>query len=203
MSDNKTNIESASEDILKSLDWIIVVDHSGSTANESIRMPGKTRYDEMKEQCILAANIAQKYDDDGLTLIHFSAAVSVRDGVKADAVANVFREYRPGGGTMLGKALGEAVKKAKASTKETVVLVFTDGEASDPDEVIKVLNQAGKDLGRPKIGFSFIQVGNDSEAKKFLDKLDNDLKVDICATFSEEDAEGLSIEQLVNAARTE
>lgn len=198
----KMNIEPASEEVLKKLDWIIVIDHSGSTATESTRLKGRTRYEEMQEQCILAGNIASKYDDDGITLIHFSNRAAVRDNVKADAVANVFREYRPGGSTMLALALNEAVAKAKASTKETVVLVFTDGEASDPDDVIATLNAAGRDLGRPRIGFSFIQVGDDRGAKAFLDKLDNSLSVDVCATFSEEDAENLSIEQLVAAART-
>lgn len=203
MSTEKVNIAPADEAVLKTLDYIIVIDHSGSTATGSNRLKGKSRYDEMREQCILAATIAGKYDDDGITLIHFSTAAKVRDGVKADAVASVFAEFRPGGNTMLGLALAEAVKKAQASTKEVVVLVFTDGEASDEDDVIRVISEAGASMGRPKIGFCFIQVGNDPSAKAFLDKLDNDLKVDVCATFSEEDAENLSIEQLVNAARTE
>lgn len=203
MSENKVNIEPASEDVLKTLDLVILIDHSGSMESESNRLPGKTRYQEVEETAIMAANVMSRYDDDGITLVHFATTAKVNDGVKADAVAKLFKEIAPGGNTMLAVALKEVVKKVKSTTKETVALVFTDGEASDEAEVLKVLNDAGTTLGRPRIGFTFIQVGTDSHAKQFLDRLDNSLKVDVCATFSEEEAEGLSIPQLINAARTE
>lgn len=203
MSANKVNIAPATDETLKKLDWIIVVDHSGSTSNPSTRIHGGSLYDEMREQAQLAANIAEKYDDDGITVIHFASHVVVRDGVKAQEMRNVFAEQHPGGSTRLDLALAEAVKKAKSSTKEVVVIVYTDGEADNYDDVINVMNQAGRDLGRPRIGFCFVQVGNDPAAKKFLDRLDNEMKIDVCATFNSDEAGDLSIEQLVNAARTE
>lgn len=196
------NIAAAPAELLKTLDWILLIDHSGSTGGPSTRVEG-TLYDEMRESAQTAADVAGRYDDDGITVIHFSSNAGVRDGVKPQAVRDLFAEYRPGGNTMLGLALEEAVKKAKASEKEVVVIVYTDGVASDPSKVLSVLTSAGSDLGRPKIGFVFVQVGNDPGAKTFLESLDNDLKVDVCATFSAEDADGLSIEQLVTAARTE
>lgn len=203
MSENKTEIPAATEEVLKRLDWLLLIDHSGSMAEPSTRLKGKTRYEEVQETAMLAARIAEKYDDDGLTLIHFAATATVTDGVKADAVKDAFAKFGPRGGTNLHLALEQALVKARASAKEVVALVFTDGEANDFDAAVKVINQAGKELGRPKIGFCFIQVGKDAGAKAFLDKLDNELAVDVCATFSEEDAENLSIEQLVTAARTE
>ncbi len=202
MSANKTNIAPATPEVLKKLDWIIVIDHSGSTSAPSKRIEG-TLYDEMREAAQTAAQCADQYDDDGITVIHFSSHAVVRDGVKAQAVKDVFAEYKPMGNTMLGVALEKAVEKAKQSTKEVVVLVYTDGAASDPNKVLQVLTDAGKSLGRPRIGFSFIQVGDDASAKQFLDYIDNNLQVDVSATFSAEDADGLSIEQLVEAARTE
>lgn len=202
MSANKVNIAPATEDVLKALDWIIVIDHSGSTASASSRVEGSL-YDEMRESAVTAATIAGQYDDDGITLIHFSSNAVVKDGVTASAVRDVFAEYKPGGNTNLGLAIDAVIAKAKASTKEVVAIIFTDGAASDPSHVMKSLTRAGADLGRPKIGFAFVQVGNDPDAARFLDTLDNDLKVDVCATFSAADADGLSIQQLVNAARTE
>jgi Mg-chelatase subunit ChlD len=203
MSSNKTEIVAAPAEVLAKLDWIIIVDHSGSMATPSTRMKGKTRYEEVQEQVVLAARIAEKYDDDGLTLIHFSGKASVTDGVKADDVEEAFARFSPGGSTALHLALIEAEKKARASSKEVVVMVFTDGAADDQAAVIDAINAAGKEFGRPRIGFAFVQVGNDRGAKAFLDKLDNDLSVDVCATFSEEEAENISVEQLVTAARTE
>lgn len=203
MSENKTEIVAATEDILKKLDWIVIVDHSGSMAEPSTRLQGKSRYDEVREQVILAARIAEKYDDDGITLIHFSTKAVVSDGVRADDVKAIFDKFHPSGSTSLDQALLEAERKVRKSNKETVVLVFTDGEANDTNAVLSAINTAGKEFGRPKVGFCFIQVGNDRAAKAFLDKLDNSLQVDVCATFSEEEAENLTIEQLVTAARTE
>lgn len=203
MSDNKTEIVPASVDILKLLDWILIIDHSGSMSSPSNRMKGKTRYEEVQETVLNAARVAEKYDDDGLTLIHFSTKATVTDGVKSADVEAAFAKFSPSGSTALHLALEEAEKKARASSKEVVVLVFTDGEANDQDACVEAINKAGKEFGRPKIGFCFVQVGTDPSAKKFLDKLDNDLAVDVCATFSEEEAENLSIEQLATAARTE
>lgn len=203
MSENKTEIVPATEELLKKLDFIIIVDHSGSMAEPSTQLKGHTRYEEVREEVVLAARIAEKYDDDGLTLIHFSSHAVVTDGVKADDVKAAFAKFAPSGSTNLSGALLEAEKKARSSSKEVVVFVYTDGEANDPDECVRAINAAGKEFGRPRIGFVFVQVGNDSGAKAFLDKLDNDLKVDVCATFSEQEAEDLSIEQLVTAARTE
>lgn len=203
MSQNKTEIVAAPEDVLKKLDWIIIVDHSGSMQTSSTRMRGKSRYQEVQETVNLAAIIAEKYDDDGLTLIHFSNKAVVTDGVKAADVRAAFAKFVPGGGTNLHLALLEAENKARASSKEVVVLVFTDGEANDQDACIDAINKAGKEFGRPRIGFTFVQVGDDQGAKAFLDRMDNELAVDVCATFSEDEAENLSIEQLVTAARTE
>lgn len=202
MSLQKTNILEEAEDKLKQLDYILVIDHSGSMSSASTRMNGKTRFEEMRETAESVAREAEKYDDDGITVIPFAtAAGKVYDGVTAAKVHDVFQEFRPGGGTNLHLALIEVEKKARASSKDVLAIVYTDGEASDEPAVIKAINDAGKEFGRPKISFVFVQVGPDPGATKFLDRLDNELTVDVCATFSEEDAEGLSLAQLAYAGR--
>ena len=121
----------------------------------------------------------------------------VVDGVKPDVVAKLFQENSPRGSTNLTDALIAACAKARASEKPNVVLVFTDGSPDNADSAIKCINDVGKELGRPKIGFVFIQVGNDAGAAAFLDRLDNDLAVDVVATVSAKDAENLSPAQFV------
>lgn len=202
MSANKTAIEPASDELLKALDLIIVVDRSGSMETDSNRLKGKSRYQEVEEMAEQAASVMSRYDDDGITAIFFNNGVKVKDGVQAETVKEMFAELQPGGGTALDLALEEVHKKAKSSSKEVVALVFTDGAPNDENAVVNVINRMGA-LGRPKIGLAFVQVGNDAHAGKFLDKLDNDLKVDVVATFTEEQAEELSIKQLITAARTE
>lgn len=198
---DKRSVQPAIEDVLKGLDLILCIDRSGSMDSASKRLPGKSRWDEVKEDAIRAANVAGRYDADGITVITFSTGADVKDGVTAEAVEQLFKEQRPGGSTNLAAAIQEATKKAQTSSKEVVCLVYTDGEPNSQSDVVNALNAAGA-LGRPKIGFTFIQVGDDGGAAKFLQSLDNDLKVDICATYSAADAENMAIEQLINAART-
>ena len=203
MSLNRVNIQPATDEVLKTLDLILVIDHSGSMETPSKRLKGKTRYDECAESAVQAADVMSRYDDDGITLIHFSSATKVTDGVNGDAARELFKEIRPGGGTNLHLAIDEVGKKARSSAKQIVALVYTDGEANDAQAVLDSMNALGKEFGRPKIGFCLIQVGDDKGANDFLDMIDNNLKVDISAHFTEEEAEGLTIQQLIQAARTE
>lgn len=199
--DAATAVREATEDELKAIDTILLIDHSGSMSEPSHLAKGLTRFQELEENTRSIARTMGNYDADGLTVIAFASGVSVVDGVTADKVRDIFKENAPGGRTDLAAALKEALKKATASSKETVVMVFTDGAPNSEADAIKVINDAGQSLGRPKIGFVFVQVGNDPDAAKFLDKLDNGLAVDVCATVKAEDAEKLSPAQLVWLAR--
>src|SRR6266699_3691579 len=124
MSENKTNIQPCPDDVLKTLDLILVIDHSGSMESASTRLKGKSRYDEVQEQAVMAADVMSRFDDDGITLIHFANATKVSDGVNGDAVRKLFKEVRPGGGTALHLAIDKVGEKARASKKEVVALVF-------------------------------------------------------------------------------
>ncbi len=197
-----SNVAHASEDVLKALDAIVIVDHSGSMAEPSTRHSGKNRLDEVKEDCIAVARTMEKYDDDGIALIAFSGNVRSWNGVKADNVVNLFKEVSPKGSTNLHGALAEAVKLVDGSKKNAVVFVYTDGAPDDAAAAKKVIEDAGKKLGRPKIGFVFCQVGNDAGATKFLEDLDNNLSVDVVATLSAQQAENLDVAQLVTLAQT-
>lgn len=199
MTTQQSNVQAAGDDVLSKLDYIVLIDHSGSMEEPSNRLKGSTRYQELQETATSIARKAQKFDDDGICVIPFNNSFSVFNGVTADKVKDVFKEKQPGGGTMLGPALAKAVELAKASAKETVVIVFTDGAAGDPDAVVSVLSEAGTSLGRPKIGFVFVQVGDDPNAAKFLDKLDNDLKVDVVATITEEQTENIGLSRARDA----
>jgi uncharacterized protein YegL len=194
---NLSGTQEATTDQLKNLDVQILIDHSGSMGEPSTRFAGKTKYEELREDVGAISREMAKFDDDGLTLITFSSSARVTDGVKPDDVARVFSEHGPRGSTNLAAALQLAVDKATASSKPNVVLVFTDGSPDDQKAAADVVEAAGKKLGRPRIGFAFIQVGNDGGAAAFLDHLDNELSVDVTATIRAADAEGLSCPQIV------
>lgn len=196
-----TAIQEVSVEELKQIDGIVVIDHSGSMSSGSTRFANKTRYQEVEEAAGAIAREMQHYDDDGITVIHFSSSVTVHDNVKSDKVAEVFKEHRPAGSTALHLALQAAIDKAKTSTKQAVIVVYTDGAPDDERAVISVIEQAGRTLGRPKIGFVFVQVGNDGGASAFLDKLDTGMSVDVTATVRAADADLLTVPQLAWLAR--
>jgi len=192
-----SQIQSATDAQMGQTDAIVVIDKSGSMGDASIRFPTKSKWEELREDVSAIAREFAKYDADGLTVIPFSSDASTIDGVKPETVSQLFAEHSPRGSTNLAAALQEALKKAQASQKQAVVLVFTDGSPDDTKAATAIVEQAGKELGRPRIGFVFVQVGNDRGAAEFLDHLDSNLAVDVCATVAAQDAENLSVEQLV------
>ncbi len=182
-------------------DYILAVDQSGSMGEASTRMQGKTRWQETQEFVESFARYAEQYDDDGMTLIKFNSKATVYDGVKADAVHELFTKNQPGGSTNLAAALDEAWKKKAASQKKAIVVVVTDGEPNSEDDVKKALVHATENIkDETQLSYLFVQVGEDTSAAKFLDNLDNNLKgakFDIVNTLSENDAESLTIGQLL------
>lgn len=194
-------VQRLTEEELKKIDAIVLVDRSGSMKNPSLRLEGRTRYDEVMESCISIARDMEKFDSDGITVIHFNGDVVTHDNVTASKVAQIFEECEANGGTNLTEALQKAVDKAKSSKKETVVIIYTDGEPDSATSAMRVIDEAGNSIGRPRIGFTFIQVGESKDATAFLDKLDNGMKVDVCATLRAKEAEPLGYAQLAWLAR--
>lgn len=189
-------IQTLSDDQLRGCDFLALIDHSGSMAEASIRRAGISRFEELAEDATAIARDAQKFDDDGLTVVAFSSAVRVFDGVTADKVKQVFQEVGPRGSTNLTEALQAAIAKVENSSKNGVIFVFTDGVPDDEKSVFQLIDKAGERIGRPRIGITFIQVGEDPKATAFLDKLNSQLSVDIVAVAHAKDAEGLTLGQL-------
>lgn len=177
----------------------MVIDHSGSMGSPSTVFRGKTRMQEVQEAAETIARAAEAVDSDGITVIPFSSKAAMVDNVTSSKVAQVFQEYQPSGSTALDRALALAVEKARKSSKRVGVVVYTDGEPNDHGEVIRVLEDAGK-LGRSKIGFTFVQVGQDAQATRFLRALDDDLDTDIVDVVPAERANDLSLAELMYCA---
>lgn len=200
----RSGIRELSDAELRMLDFALVVDHSGSMGAPSSRMQGN-RLQEVQEDAVAVARIASEYDDDGITVIPFSTGVRVYDEVTESKVEQVFRENPPRGGTNLTDALEAVYQKARKSSKDMVAIVYTDGAPNDERRCADKMASIARSLGRPKIGFTIVQVGNDRGASEFLDYLDNELDrnatPDVVACLKAEQAEGLSFGQLCWLAR--
>lgn len=172
-------IQALSDDQMRNIDFIALFDHSGSMERDSHRFEGKTRWQELQEDAESLCRQAAKWDSDGITVIAFSGTARMVDGVKIDTIEKLFNEQQPGGTTNLTAALQLAIEKAEKSTKQCVIAVWTDGVPDNKASAFAAIQTAGEKLGRPKIGFVFLQVGQEKEAKQFLDSINNALKVDV------------------------
>lgn len=185
----------------KAYDHIILIDKSGSMGEPSKVMEGRTRWDEAKEFTGSYARFAETVDDDGLTIITFNSKPTIYDGVKADKVTEVFTTCQPGGSTGLANALDAAFQKKFSSGKPAIILVLTDGVPDSESAVKKVIIEAAGKIDKDEeLAVQFIQIGDDPSATKFLTDLDDNLKdakFDIVNALTREQAEGLTIEQLL------
>jgi Mg-chelatase subunit ChlD len=180
---------------LGELDIILLVDNSGSMGHMSRRVAGN-RLEEVQHDVLRTAQVAEQFDADGITVIEFGSTAQVFDNVGSLKVAGTFKQFNPAGSTNLTAALELAVEKAASTTKNAIVICWTDGRPDSEKTAKDVIERAGQLLGRPKIGFTFIQVGDDPGAGEFLDTLDNSMKVDVCATVRASEATSLTIHQL-------
>ncbi|WP_068090950.1 VWA domain-containing protein [Novosphingobium rosa] len=191
--------ETASE-----FDFIIGLDASGSMSKPSKRFVGKTRWEEAQETIYGIAHTLNKIDADGIDIVVFGGSTDWYEGVTADKVEDLFNTRSPNGGTPLAAALTKIVAKQKTSGKNTVAIIFTDGEPDQEPPVEKVIVDAANSLDKDEaLTFLFVQIGDDAGAAKFLARLDDNLpaaKFDIVDTVSAAEAETMQPLDLINKA---
>lgn len=230
-----TNANNTSGVNLANIDGVIFLDKSGSMgwAVGVGSNPNRTRWETGRESIEAFAEELSAHDDDGITVVPFNDRFEVIDGVTPETVAAIYKKHSPGSGTMLAAPLKAIIDKflpakvtgtkgggmfsrgsakneyARISPKKAVFIgILTDGAAGDKDEVIKVIADATRRINsRKDFGILFIQVGNDPEATKFLNEVDNGLAggvadFDVVAVTKLEDLEDMSCEEIINKAFT-
>lgn len=196
------------EDLSK-YDFVLLMDKSGSMSTEDCAKGKKSRWEYAQEQTEAFARACAKFDDDGIDVILFSSKVKSYEGVTPDKVSQIFKENSPGGTTDTASALKKAFDNYidRGKVKPMIVVVVTDGEPDDEQELRDVIvNITKKIKSEDDFGILFLQIGYSRSASKFLDELDNNLrgaKYDIVSTVNVENAEDLSIEELLIQAVNE
>jgi uncharacterized protein with von Willebrand factor type A (vWA) domain len=197
---------------VKNRDYTLIIDKSGSMSTPDQR-GGRSRWEEAKESTIALARKCEQFDPDGITVYVFSSRFRRYDDVTASKVEQIFQENDPAGSTNLTMVLTDATnnyfqrkKVGQAKAEGETILVITDGEPDDRRSVIDIIIETTRRLERDEeLAISFIQVGSDSGATKFLKALDDQLqdvgaKFDICDTITMDDMSEMSLsEVLVNA----
>jgi len=198
--------------MLENRDYTLIIDKSGSMSTKD-QPGGKSRWAAMEESTLAIASKCEELDPDGLTVYVFSGKFKRYDNVTSNKVTDIFRENEPSGRTDLAGVLLDATnnyfqRKAAKKTQlngETIVVV-TDGEPDDRKAVMRVIIEASRRMDKDEeLAITFIQVGTDKDATKFLKVLDDELqgagaKFDIVDTVTIDDMEDMTLsEVLLNA----
>mmetsp|Transcript_12075 Transcript_12075/g.20525 ORF Transcript_12075/g.20525 Transcript_12075/m.20525 type:complete len:317 (-) Transcript_12075:9-959(-) len=171
-------------------DYTLIIDMSDSMG--SIDPPNdRSRWDIMQQATIQIAGAMEPLDDDGLTVYLFSTNFVRYDNVTSATVSKIFQENEPLGRTNLAWVLADALdrfflRKALGQLKENgeTIIVVTDGEPDDPKAVRMALVEATFQMERDEeLAVSFIQIGDDPSARKFLKELDDGLLSSAGARF--------------------
>jgi vWA found in TerF C terminus len=198
--------------MLENRDYTLIIDKSGSMATKD-KAGGLSRWQIMQESTLALASKCEELDADGITIYLFSGKFKRYDNVTAAKVSTIFQENEPNGRTDLASVLKDATTnfhqrkmQGKIPANGEIILVVTDGEPDDRKAVMQVIIDASQQLDRDEeLAITFIQVGTDEAATKFLTILDDDLgragaKFDIVDTITMHDMEDLTLrEVLLNA----
>ncbi|PAX52731.1 vWA domain-containing protein [Brunnivagina elsteri] len=195
--------------MLENRDYTLIIDKSGSMATPD-QKGGKNRWYAAQESTFALASKCEQLDSDGITVYLFSGKFKRYDNVTSSKVSQIFMENDPSGTTDLAAVLKNATdnyfeRKNAGQTKPNgeTILVVTDGEPDDRKAVMRVIIEASRKMDRDEeLAISFIQVGTDAQATRFLKVLDDELqsagaKFDICDTITMDDMEDMSLSEIL------
>jgi len=182
-------------ELLSQVRTVILLDDSGSMAGPGHTAWGyddynngltKTRWDQARDLLAGIAPLVSKYNRHGID-IHFLNRASPFLGLhtKRD-VLQAFQVVHPGGGTPTGRRMNEILDgymcalRYNRSIMPLSLVVITDGEAQDEsllhwaieEHVTKVVHRG---FQAHQFGVEFLQVGDDEEATRHLEKLEEEV----------------------------
>jgi uncharacterized protein with von Willebrand factor type A (vWA) domain len=201
--------------VLENRDYTLIIDKSGSMATPD-QKGGKNRWYAAQESTFALASKCEQFDPDGITVYLFSGKFKRYDNVTSSKVSQIFMENDPSGTTDLAAVLKNATDNyferknaGQAKPNGEIILVITDGEPDDRKAVMRVIIEASRKMERDEeLAISFIQVGQDAQATRFLKVLDDELqsagaKFDICDTITMDDMEDMSLSEILLNAITD
>lgn len=158
--------------------FIIGLDISGSMGSGDCP-GGLTRIAYTRETLKVFVREASKWDPDGVSFYPFGATVHAYRDMKPDDIDTKIAALKLEGATMTHLAITAAYKEHKEKKNEqTFLMIFTDGEPSDPDAVKQAIIDVTKDVSDEKeFRIAFLTVGQRSAGlNQYLIDLDDNLK---------------------------
>lgn len=158
--------------------FIVAIDVSGSMQMRDC--PGNaTRFNYVLETMRVFIREAAKWDPDGVSFYVFNNQLQTYpDVATVEEIDQKISTLRPGGGTNTHLAIRAAYEEhKKKNSEQTFLLLFTDGEPSEPDLVKReIVNITQNIKDEKEFRIALLTVGQQSpELAKWLDDLDNHL----------------------------
>ena len=162
---------------LTEYNFIVCIDTSGSMGEPVKAGSGVTRWQAVQESALTFVRDIEQIDQDGIGLVLFGGAnIKAQDGATSQTVRDLFAAAFPRGSTPLAEALTAALALAGKSDKKDFILVFTDGVPDDRAAAAEVIRTASHSQETDDaLTILFVQVGDDAQATKYLESLDDDL----------------------------
>lgn len=198
--------------MLHDRDYTLIIDQSSSMATVE-QSENKSRWNIIEDCTLALARQCEEFDLNGLSVYFFSNHFKRYRNITSSKVHQIFQENEPQGGTNLTVVLQDTFnqyfqRKADGQAKQNgeTIIVLTDGEPDHGISVSELIVKASRQMERDEeLAISFIQVGDDPKATKFLKALDDQLqmlgaKFDIVDTVTIEDLKEMSLQDmLINA----
>ncbi|GAA5850552.1 hypothetical protein JCM8547_001911 [Rhodosporidiobolus lusitaniae] len=166
-------------------DVFILVDDSPS-------MLENDNWSKTREALVGVVEAIARYDKDGIDLSFLNNEDRKLENVTSpQVVADMFDAIQPFGSTPTGVVMDEILRDyvesvedargTKTRVKPLLLLILTDGRADDPDMVKDICVEMAQRLDEVRappyqLGVQFVQIGDDPEAREFLQDLDDNLK---------------------------
>jgi hypothetical protein len=169
--------------ILSLYDIILLLDDSGSMDSME---DGLSRFVILTEVCKTISFFSTLMDDDGIS-VRFLHDKNEGDYLKTfEEIQNLMSKVYPTGSTPLGKKMKTRIFERMISNnltegtlkKPVLLIVITDGIPDSKSDVINTIKECREKCissiyGENAMAFSFVQIGTDRSATKYLDELDN------------------------------
>lgn len=185
-------------------DYILAVDASSSMM---MHLPdGRSRWKAVAEAAFGLAVGVEALDPDGIEVYTFASKIKELGNATSQTVVDLFTKTNPFGSTNLTGLLNVVLLQKWQPEVPTTLLVVTDGEPNDKAAVAQTLIEITKKMTTDEqLAVSFIQVGDDPSATKFLKFLDDELeemgaKFDIVDTVPVDAFGDRSLEDILLAA---
>lgn len=171
--------------VLGLYDIIIFADDSGSMATTEPNEDNMKRFDIMKTVIETIGFWSTLMDPDGVVVRFFNSGIEGNGIANCADVSKLFNKVKPSGSTPMGKNLKskifnqiiQPVINAHELSRPVLIITITDGVPDSQSDVInsicEIKNLCSQSVyGSNAVAFSFAQIGTDSVATEYLNKLD-------------------------------